>query len=276
MKKILLLGGKRVLGSEIAKQLSLENKITCITRNPSSKKNPKVEYIQGDIENINILNKISKKKYDVLIDNISYGEKHVDNIYNFFKQSNPKYIMTSSYWVTKERFIKEMPPLTKEYVRGKIKAEKKARGLWEDIVIARLPILFGKEDHTRRLRNALQQIKNKNIYLSKKRIEFQIGNVEDISRIYELFCSSKDKKNITLEIANPEIYTQEKFYKMCAETIKIPWEEITKHYNSRESDLLFREFDHTVDLKKLNNLFPYFKFSENWLKKLCLYEIDNK
>ena len=302
LKKILIFGGKRVLGNSIVKQISLNNEVFCVSRTPQKEEVPNVEYLRGDVTNRNFLASLSARNYDVLIDNLAYDESHIEIVYDILKNNVAKYILTSSSWVYK--FMDLKPPFhdiqcnetvikfpgdifkdTTDYVSGKIKAENKAAKLWGNCIIVRLPMIFGKNDHTDRLKFVVKRLLDHKpiILIDGGANEFQIAYAPDISRLYESLCSVEGQPALWLNLANPEIYTPKRFYELCANFLDISglsfidMDENKIHktsYDYWQAEPFFRERSHLLNCTKLHKIFQDVKFSERteWLKEICLYE----
>ena len=301
-KKILIFGGKRVLGNSIVKQISLNNEVFCVSRTPQKEEVPNVEYLRGDVTNRNFLTSLSTRNYDVLIDNLAYDEHHVEMVYDVLKNNIAKYILTSSSWVYK--FMDLKPPFhdiqcnevalkfpgdtlkdTADYVSGKIKAENKAAELWGSCIIVRIPMVFGENDHTDRLKFVVKRLLDHKpiILIDGGTNEFQIAYAPDIARLYESLFSVEEQSNLWLNLANPEIYTPKEFYELCANFldiselsfIDVDENEIHKtSYDYWQAEPFFREKRHLLNCTKLHKIFQDVKFSERtkWLKEICLYE----
>ncbi len=277
MKNILIFGGKRMIGNSILVQISKNNKIFCVSRTPPHEKIVGVKYIQGDIDNDSVfLKNLSSNKYDVIIDNIAYKKEHIKKVYKYFGEQKIKYILTSSYWVNKFNDL-EQTNSSKiiNYLSGKLESEKVASSLWKNLIIIRLPIVFGEKDHTGRLNKLIIQLINyQPIYVRKNlNIQFRIAYSEDIARLYELLLNMPNKNILKINIANPEKYTPKEFYLLCAKYIGISKINFIETENSSSKNILFDNLDYVLDIKKIKELFPNFVFSKDWLRKICLQEI---
>lgn len=301
-KKILIFGGKRVLGNSIVKQISLNSEVFCVSRTPQKEKVPNVEYLHGDVANRNFLISLSTRDYDVLIDNLAYDEYHAEMVYEALKNNVSKYIMTSSSWVYK--FMDLKPPFhdiqcneadlnfpgdtlqdTVKYISGKVKAENKAAELWGNFIIVRLPMIFGENDHTDRLKFVVKRLLDHKpvILIDGEANKFQIAYAADIARLYESLCLVEIQPDAWLNLANPEIYTPKGFYELCANFLDISGlsfidvdeNEIHKtSYDYWQAEAFFREKNHLLNCAKLYRILDDVKFSKNteWLRDLCLRE----
>ena len=162
---ILVIGGTRLLGLAVVKQLLLaNNNVTVLSRHPE--KCPSgVECIGA--ERVEGLVQVTGRKFDVTIDSIAYDEQAPTQVFNCF---NPGvYILISSTWLVRlapfmaadqaissveESCAKLLPDITYSYLLGKMRAEatvlemRKKNGT---ATILRLPIFWGYKEHTGRL-----------------------------------------------------------------------------------------------------------------------------
>ena len=159
---ILIFGGTRFIGKDIVQKLCEgDSKLTIFSRNADVPNN--LHHIQGDRNNIKDIESI-KGNFDVVIDFISYNEKHSQQIIDSFPKS--RYILISTAWkdinYSKEQEIKY------NYIKNKRLAEDvviKSRNINIKNTIIRLPIILGLKDHTNRT-NFFRDQKNKDVYLT--------------------------------------------------------------------------------------------------------------
>ena len=150
--QILILGGTRFAGKELAKKLSSNNKFVV---DIFSKKKTNIYKINKQYL-ANIENKYfkSKKKYDVIIDFISKKKKHIENILKNFNFD--RYVYISTIWVDKKKKysnikspnykLRYLSLDTRKYINYKIKIENLLKKkISKKLKILRLPLIFSED-----------------------------------------------------------------------------------------------------------------------------------
>jgi hypothetical protein len=149
--KILILGGTRFIGKELATKLSASNKfiVDIFSKKKTNIKKINKQYL-GNIDNKYIK---SKEKYDVIIDFISKKKKHIENIIKNFNFDT--YVYVSTIWVDKKKkynntngynYRSEYLSIdTTNYINDKIKIEGLLKKkISKKLKILRLPLIFSK------------------------------------------------------------------------------------------------------------------------------------
>lgn len=162
--RILILGGTRFLGQQVAKLLVLAgHELTLISRRLEG---APVEARHICEERTSGLKTLQGEHYDLVIDFICYDEQNIEELAASITVKN--YILVSSAWVPRlwsgssatelpsltVRPSQELSNLTQNYLSGKLRAEQaltKLRQLGSTAVSLRLPIILGDRDHTGRL-----------------------------------------------------------------------------------------------------------------------------
>ena len=123
-KKILILGGAGFVGTHLTKRLSLHNKITVFDKKKISKTSSHINYIQGNIININKV--LKNKKFEFIFhlaefarvtQSFEYLDKTIESNYHgfvevlkFAKKSSSKLIYTSSSSIFADYSKVKLPP----------------------------------------------------------------------------------------------------------------------------------------------------------------------
>jgi nucleoside-diphosphate-sugar epimerase len=162
---ILVIGGTRLLGLAVVKQLAAAgHSITVLSRQP--KRCPGgVECIGAD--RIDGLNRLSGRTFDATIDFLGYDKAAPEQV--FGKLDPGTYVLISSTWLVRlaptvaadqainlidDAYAKVLPDITFSYLIGKMSAEtsvlemRKRNG---KATVLRLPIFWGHQEHTGRL-----------------------------------------------------------------------------------------------------------------------------
>ena len=159
---ILIFGGTRFIGKDVVQKLCKGNsKLTIFSRNVKVPSN--IHHIQGDRNNIKDIESI-KGNFDVVIDFISYNDKHTKLIIDSFPKS--RYILISTAWKEIKYSIEQ--EIEHNYIKNKRLAEEvviESRNINVKNTIIRLPIIFGLNDHTNRT-NFFRYQQNKVVYLT--------------------------------------------------------------------------------------------------------------
>ena len=163
--KILVIGGTRLLGLSVVKRLVYSGfNVTVISRR-SDKKLAGVTYVVA--ERLEGLRKISSINFDVVFDFLAYDSRSVKESLQY--TNDAAYIYVSSIWLSRlseeevadawidtidQKRLLQFLPVTQKYLTGKHEGEKvllehKNRG--RNVIILRLPIFLGENDHTARI-----------------------------------------------------------------------------------------------------------------------------
>lgn len=141
VKKALLLGGTGAIGIYLAPELSKRGfKVDITSRSPHESSDRNITYLQSNAREDKFLQKaLTEKKYDLIVDFMSYSTEEFKNRHNLLLQNCKQYIFLSSYRVfADDNIITEKSPrlldvLTdKEYLATDEYALAKARQ--EDIL----------------------------------------------------------------------------------------------------------------------------------------------
>ncbi|KJF43876.1 NAD-dependent epimerase/dehydratase family protein [Draconibacterium sediminis] len=93
---ILVLGGTGAMGQYLVDLLLNKGITTTVTSRKYIKSNKPVKYIQGNAHDMNFLEKILKKKWDAIVDFMSYETYEFNERVNLFLDSTAQYIFLSS------------------------------------------------------------------------------------------------------------------------------------------------------------------------------------
>ena len=206
--KILILGGTRFIGFETLKVLSKQNHLVDII---SRKKIPKKFYNKHFRFDLSNLQNLKNQNYDFVIDFISTCKdiKKITNLINF-----KKLIFISSVWVLKIKKKNKFNKLKyekKDYLLNKINCENKYISILKNkLIILRIPIVFGKNDPTKRLSKLYKSIKKNLDFKSlsnKKNINFVY--LHDVVEVIKKLINSKTSqyKNNVFYISNDEYFS---------------------------------------------------------------------
>ena len=204
--KILILGGTRLMGLALANRLAnVGHEITVVSRKKVDFPNP-VNLIVTD--KMQFLTSQNDFNFDLVFDFLAYDANSVNRALSLTK--NIPYVLISSTWMAKlnnehlvDQLVKDInysylehaPEITRNYLMGKNEAElaiSEARKRGRLSAILRLPIFWGKNDHTGRLQFYLNRILDKNpILMIDHGINLtQIAWVEDLARAIEFGINS--------------------------------------------------------------------------------------
>ena len=186
---ILIFGGTRFIGKDIVEKLIDENlSLTIFSRNPKVPRD--INHIQGDRNNIKDIESI-KGSFDIVIDFISYNDRHTSQILNLFPKS--RYILISTAWKEIKHSLKQEAKYN--YIKNKRLAEEeviKSRKTNKNNTIIRLPVILGLNDHTSRT-NFFRNKTNKYIYLTNPDTNIYFCWKSDVSEFIVNQILSKDK-----------------------------------------------------------------------------------
>lgn len=161
--RILIVGGTRLMGLALLEKLaSCGHAVTVISRRKTVLPDG-VEQIVS--EKRDALRTLSDFRYDVVFDFLAYKADDVNNVLDGIKFD--RYVCISSVWMAKLPGVlvdtipetmpgrpEDMPDVTYEYLAGKCAAENVVYRRYlrtKDSVVLRLPIFWGKDEHTGRL-----------------------------------------------------------------------------------------------------------------------------
>lgn len=163
--KILVIGGTRLLGLALVRALvAAGHRVTVVSRR-AARCPESVECLLGDRQAG--LRQLAGSKFDVTFDFIAYDTLAPQQV--LAEVQSGAYVLISSTWMVRingamtpdqvvtgveDRCLSLLPPITRNYLLGKLAAERvtlaeRAKG--GDATILRLPIFWGAGDHTGRL-----------------------------------------------------------------------------------------------------------------------------
>ncbi|NQU64689.1 MAG: hypothetical protein HQ517_10470 [SAR324 cluster bacterium] len=163
--RILVIGGTRFLGKQVVETLAAQaHSITVLSRRHTLFQNPVTQVVAERMQGLRLL---SGQKFDVVLDFIGYDETAPSSILCYIQAVH--YVLISSVWVPRlwggcdavqlcpEKITSSTAALldvTRSYLEGKVKAEFSTILMNKKnchAVVLRLPIFWGKADHTGRL-----------------------------------------------------------------------------------------------------------------------------
>ena len=300
--RVLIIGGTKLLGKEVVKELIKNNEdVTVISRNGNELING-VKYITK--EKTAGLSDLNGQDFDCVIDFIAYDENSYQDVFNNIKFK--KYIAISSTWVAKlnknsklnkriENIDKELfetfNDTNKRYLTGKINLEHALEN-YENTCVIRCPILFDKDEYTKRLDFYIERIlDNKPFILVDGGENFvQLAYVKDLAKAIAKFIKTKNKdfyyealcehplklKNVVISIAKG-LNKNVEFVKFDKNTL------INELSEYLDKEPLYREYfmePTASNIYKITNT-NYLKM-ENWLeiiskpKTFAYNELRNK
>lgn len=113
MKKILVLGGTGVMGQHLINFLSTRDEIFVTSRQPRRSIKDNVKYILGNAHDFNFLTDILQRKYDVIVDFMSYSTEEFEKRISLMLNSTWQYFFISSSRV----YAESCKPLTENSPR---------------------------------------------------------------------------------------------------------------------------------------------------------------
>lgn len=209
---VLVIGGTRLLGLALVKQLlAADHKVTVLTHHPE-KCTAGVECIGAEREKG--LTNLGGRRFDVTMDFIAYDEKAPTQVFNSIYPGT--YILISSTWLLRldpsiaadqeisivdDACAKLIPAVTYSYLIGKMRAEatvlemRKRNGT---ATILRLPIFWGYKEHTGRFDFYRQRISDGApiICVDGGNNYAQIVWTEDIARIAACWLGKASERSI--------------------------------------------------------------------------------
>lgn len=292
MKKILILGGSKFIGKEIANK-AYENgfDVTLFNRGKNNIE-PHFKLIQGDInEVLNYKDFFLKEEFDFVIDCICNTEKNAENLVEIFKNTKTKLIVLSSQdcydafqiLVRGNEIpdfpINELSKLTdikyywKEIFKGK--ADDYDKNLMTDILIEaynkkiinttifRLPMVYGPNDyqfagrHGQIIKRIIDKEKNYVISSSDYNKIYTFAYVENIAEAI-IYSLSKD-------------ITNGKIYNLGEEKVRTwkQWSELYAKYNNFEFNFFVLPDEVMNRSNSLCNTFP-----QNFISDASLFSIE--
>lgn len=165
MRKILILGGNRFVGRQLASQLRYHYQVTVFNRTGTSPEG--VEVIQGDRNNLEDLQKLKDISYDCVIDFCLFKPDQFELVKNVFTP-NTKYIFISSAAVYSDKLsigfcekdLCEGGTAFSPYGLEKADCERAVLEYFFNPVILRPPYVDGENSHRPRLAKIFNQIIN--------------------------------------------------------------------------------------------------------------------
>lgn len=112
-KKVLVLGGTGAMGKYLVPELlTLGYHVDVVSLDEMVSDNPMLGYIKGNTKEEGFLEKLLEKKYDGIVDFMTYHTKEFEEIYKLFLDNTKHYIFLSSC-----RVFADAPPITEESPR---------------------------------------------------------------------------------------------------------------------------------------------------------------
>jgi nucleoside-diphosphate-sugar epimerase len=163
--KILVIGGTRLLGLALVRALLAAGHRATVVSRRAEKCPEGVECLLGDRQAG--LRQLAGRKFDLTFDFIAYYSLAPQQV--LAEVQAGAYVLISSTWMVRlnramttdqvvtgveDRCLSLLPPITRNYLMGKLAAERvilAARAKGGDAAILRLPIFWGAGDHTGRL-----------------------------------------------------------------------------------------------------------------------------
>ena len=302
-RKILFIGGTRLLGKRIVERF-IEGRnfeVTVLSRRA-------VVYATGECNRVCAdrsegLRQLAGKEFDMIVDFIAYDDKAVKEVLDQLRFR--KYIFVSTCWMTKlnkqfnaDQFIAEVAPgalellhpVTQNYLVNKRAAENYTHGNAPSgsFHILRLPIFWGKEDHTKRLEFYVSRLLDNTpiIMVNGGNNICQISYVEDLSdKVYRFFGKEPFVGNPIYEALPSRGRKVSEILRLVADSVgsssellgvdeKILREKFSEYLGEEP---LWREEGIRVTG---NNIYQMLGSQgdpeENWLPQLALYELGKK
>ncbi len=170
--KILVLGGTRLLGLALVRRLaSEEHELTVVSRRtapfPETVRNIRADRQDG-------LQQIAGECFDLIFDFLAYDGAAISDALSAIPQGT--YVLISSVWLVRlapglavdrvltnpsDDALLQLPEVTRRYLLGKLAAEKIVTGprrLARPMLILRMPIFWGAQEHTGRVRFYAERI----------------------------------------------------------------------------------------------------------------------
>lgn len=173
LRRLVVLGGSRMIGSELVVQAAMRGfSVTVFNRGSSPPDGfpPGVEHIQGDRGDEGALEELARRHPDAVIDLSCYEPDHVRISLSVFVGRCATYVLMSSGAVYQSQELlpwnEDVPlggdPLWGEYGRKKLENEKLAHQFSNQlrIVTPRAPYVLGALDHMKRLEFIFERVVN--------------------------------------------------------------------------------------------------------------------
>lgn len=302
-KKILFIGGTRLLGKNIVEKFIASGKfeISVLSRKANIYLHDNCHIISAE-RSVGIT-ELAGKEFDIIFDFIAYDENSVKEVTG--KLRFGKYIFISTCWMTKlnqsckaDDFIehvdpeafKRLPSITQNYLVNKQAAENYLKRNLSpgNFHILRLPIFLGEKDHTKRLEFYVSRfLDNQPVIIVNGGSNIcQIANVDDLSKnILDLFRNNILTDQLMLEALPCEA-------KNVAEVLHTIGSSIGpgSALIDISENILLKELPEYLDVEPLwrecrvevskNNIYTLLNSAsdpiEVWLKNLAVKEADNK
>ncbi len=249
-KKVLILGGARFHGFQLAKKLSSEgNLVYVLNRGNFRDKYPSsINFLKGDREDPLFLKEIFSRNYfDCIFDNNAYLPRQIGLISDYIKNKCNHYIFTSSASVYLKNFSDHLltekeatgisngnyNPFFEQYALNKFECENKIKKIGgKKYTILRTPNVFGEGDFSGKLIFFNTRIEDGgNILLEKEVNQVGIIYVNDLVNILAKTMNCERCFEKTLNISCPtfinnffsEIYGEKCLEKLTFMSSKEMW-----------------------------------------------------
>jgi len=230
-EKILILGGARFHGFQLAESLAKKGKnVSVLNRGNFRLKYPEnIKHLIVDRNNQDQLKDILKdKKFDIVVDNNAYNPSQINILLEILKDNFNHYIFTSSVAVYMKLFsetgLKEEEatgiqedtyhPGVKNYSLKKFAAEQAIRSqIKNKFTILRFPDIYGKGDFARKLTFFKKRIENNGKILLEEEVKkFSFINVDDVVKIFENVIGNKKCFRHTINFSDPKPFSYDEFF----------------------------------------------------------------
>ncbi len=232
-RKILILGGARFHGYQLAEYLSGSgNEVYVLNRgNYKQDMDSDINHLIADRNNIDNLKAVlSDKQFDAVIDNNAYNPQQINVALNLLSDKCEHYIFTSTVAVyqtlSSRNKLKEgdasgisdtpYTPGVKEYGLNKLAAENAlVRGAERlNYTILRFPNIYGEGDFAGKLSYFYYRLMNGGKVLIVDEVKkFSIIYVKDVIRSFGTVLLNIKCYGKTLNIADPEEYNPDSFFR---------------------------------------------------------------
>lgn len=227
-KKILILGGARFHGLQLAESLSKKEEVYVLNRGKFKPNYHNINHLIADRNNpFQLRSVLQNKEFDVIVDNNAYFPKQIKSILKVMKGKFNHYIFTSTIATyllhSSNNKVNESEvsgiqkgifnPKVKNYALGKLFSEEEVRTN-EDMnyTIFRVPNIFGEGDFFGKLSFFYKRLNQGKILLEKEINKFSLIYVKDLVKVFEDSINNKFYFRKTLNVASTETPNYETFF----------------------------------------------------------------